>query len=95
MPRNSNFVDFIRRGILSWQKISQAILKVAKLFLQPKYDGYDMKKTIKECLGNEPRISETITNVIIPTVDIKRFQPTIFSTLKVFSNNFISVFLTY
>jgi hypothetical protein len=100
MPRNSNFVDFIRRGILSWQKISQATLKLAKLILLPKYDGRDLKETIKECLRNEPlrnepRISETITNVIIPTFDIKRFQPTIFSTLKVFSNNFISVFLTY
>lgn len=76
-----------KRGILSWQKISQATLKLAKLILLPKYDGRDLKETIKECLRNEPlrnepRISETITNVIIPTFDIKRFQPTIFSTLK-------------
>ncbi|XP_034903974.1 patatin-like protein 2 [Populus alba] len=51
-------------------------------FLEPKYDSDNLKETIKECLRKEPRISETITNVIIPTFDIKRFRPIIFSTLK-------------
>ncbi|KAL8124852.1 patatin-like protein 1 [Apium graveolens] len=45
----------------------------------PKYDGKYLRSTIKDILGNIT-MNETLTNVIIPTFDIKLIQPMIFST---------------
>ena len=47
-----------------------------------KYDGDYLHKKIKNITG-EKRLHETLTNVVIPSFDIKRLQPVIFSTLKV------------
>jgi hypothetical protein len=103
-------LDSFLRRFISWHQIPQTIREMVMHFLEPKYDSDNLKEAIKECLRKEPRISETITNVIIPTFDIKRFRPIIFSTLKVIlfleflmisysfswiSNDFIPVFLTY
>uniref|UniRef100_A0A0D9X8X1 Patatin n=1 Tax=Leersia perrieri TaxID=77586 RepID=A0A0D9X8X1_9ORYZ len=44
----------------------------------PKYDGKYLHSVVQELLG-ETRVSQTITNVVIPTFDIKLLQPTIFS----------------
>ncbi|XP_042402740.1 patatin-like protein 2 [Zingiber officinale] len=46
-----------------------------------KYDGEYLHSIIKNLLG-ETRLSETLTNVIIPTFDINLLQPTIFSTYE-------------
>ncbi|XP_060671922.1 patatin-like protein 2 [Ziziphus jujuba] len=54
---------------------------IAQVLYQPKYDGEDLHKKIREMM-NEKRIHETLTNVIIPTFDIKRLQPVSFTTLK-------------
>uniref|UniRef100_A0A5B6ZKA4 Patatin n=1 Tax=Davidia involucrata TaxID=16924 RepID=A0A5B6ZKA4_DAVIN len=45
----------------------------------PKYDGKYIRSLTKELLGNLT-IKQTLTNVIIPTFDIKHLQPIIFST---------------
>ncbi|KAG6737390.1 hypothetical protein POTOM_058908 [Populus tomentosa] len=79
---NTNIFDNILRYIISWERVPQPVRKMVMSILQPKYDGYNLHETVKESLAKELVISETITNVIIPTFDIKRFRPIIFSTLK-------------
>lgn len=48
----------------------------------PKYNGKYLHGIIREKLG-KTRLHQTLTNVVIPTYDIKRLQPTIFSTFKI------------
>lgn len=55
---------------------------VERKVFNPKYDGDYLHKKIKDMIG-EKRLHETLTNVIIPSFDIKLLQPVIFSTLKV------------
>ncbi|CAN6338542.1 unnamed protein product [Urochloa humidicola] len=45
----------------------------------PKYDGEYLRTVTREVLGDR-RVNETVTNVIIPTFDVKLQQPIIFST---------------
>ncbi|XP_057959077.1 patatin-like protein 2 [Malania oleifera] len=49
--------------------------------LSPKYNGDELHKIIKERTGDK-KLSETLTNVIIPSFDIQFFQPVLFSTLR-------------
>lgn len=48
----------------------------------PKYNGKYLHKIIKEKLGNL-KLHDTLTNIVIPTFDIKQLQPTIFSSYEV------------
>ncbi|KAG8632590.1 patatin-like protein 2 [Manihot esculenta] len=52
-----------------------------KSLLGPSYDGKYLHRQIKQKLG-EVRVNEALTNVVIPCFDIKRLQPTIFSTYE-------------
>ncbi|KAM7510346.1 hypothetical protein LguiB_009221 [Lonicera macranthoides] len=45
----------------------------------PKYDGVYLSSLVKDLLG-DLTIKQTLADVIIPTFDIKRLQPMIFST---------------
>lgn len=45
----------------------------------PKYDGVYLKSIVQEILG-DITIDQTLTDVVIPTFDIKTLQPIIFST---------------
>ncbi|XP_008779158.1 patatin-like protein 2 [Phoenix dactylifera] len=56
-----------------------------RLFSGPKYDGKYLHQTIKERLGSL-RLHQTLTNVVIPAFDIKKLQPTIFSSYEVKHN---------
>ncbi|KAK9270491.1 hypothetical protein L1049_026071 [Liquidambar formosana] len=56
--------------------------KIIRAITGPKYDGKFLHNIVKEKLGNT-RLRQTLTNVVIPTFDIKRLQPTIFSTYEV------------
>uniref|UniRef100_A0A6I9SF62 Patatin n=2 Tax=Elaeis guineensis var. tenera TaxID=51953 RepID=A0A6I9SF62_ELAGV len=47
----------------------------------PKYNGKYPHKKIQELLG-ETRVHQALTNIVIPTFDIKLLQPTIFSTFE-------------
>ncbi|XP_075508372.1 patatin-like protein 2 isoform X3 [Primulina tabacum] len=47
----------------------------------PKYDGKYLHKLIRDNLG-KTRLHDTLTNVVIPTFDIKNLQPTIFSSFE-------------
>ena len=48
----------------------------------PKYDGKYLHNLIRKLLGTT-RLHETLTNVVIPAFDIKKLQPTIFSSYRV------------
>ncbi|KAI3947675.1 hypothetical protein MKX01_034340 [Papaver californicum] len=58
------------------------LINVFQLATGPKYNGKYLHKLIKEKLG-ETRLHQTLTSVAIPTFDIKRLQPTIFSSFEV------------
>ena len=88
---NTNILDNILREIIRLDIIPQPVREMAMSILQPKYDGCYLHETVKERLAEELVISETITNVIIPTFDIKRFRPIIFSTLKVIHLDFLII----
>ncbi|KAG1342272.1 Patatin-like protein 2 [Cocos nucifera] len=47
----------------------------------PKYDGKYLHSKVQQLLGGT-RLHQTLTNVVIPTFDIKLLQPTIFSTFE-------------
>eukprot|EP00258_Populus_trichocarpa_P034966 XP_024450985.1 patatin-like protein 2 isoform X2 [Populus trichocarpa] len=57
------------------------VKKVIKALTGPKYDGKYLHGLVKELLGNR-RLHHTLTKVVIPTFDIKTFQPTIFSSFE-------------
>ncbi|XVE70031.1 hypothetical protein DITRI_Ditri10aG0038900 [Diplodiscus trichospermus] len=56
--------------------------KVVKSLTGPKYDGEYLHNIVREKLG-ETRLHQALTNVVIPTFDIKQLQPKIFSTYEV------------
>lgn len=58
------------------------ITKVTKVLSGPKYDGKYLHKIVREKLGGI-KLHQTLTNVVIPTFDIKILQPVIFSSYKV------------
>ncbi|WVZ17313.1 hypothetical protein V8G54_010295 [Vigna mungo] len=48
---------------------------------RPKYDGKFLQNLASELLQNT-RLSETLTNVVIPTFDLKKLHPVIFSNFQ-------------
>ncbi|XP_030440845.1 patatin-like protein 2 isoform X2 [Syzygium oleosum] len=54
-------------------------VKRLRAFMGPKYDGKKLRSIVNGLLG-DTTLSQTLTNVVIPTFDIKHFQPVIFST---------------
>ncbi|XP_058221040.1 patatin-like protein 2 [Rhododendron vialii] len=56
--------------------------KILKALSGPKYDGKYLHNIAKEKLGNI-KLHQALTNIVIPTFDIKKLQPTIFSTYEV------------
>ncbi|OUZ99825.1 Patatin/Phospholipase A2-related [Macleaya cordata] len=59
----------------------------------PKYDGKYLHGLLREKLG-ETRLHQTLTCVVIPTFDIKRLQPTIFSSHEVKTSPILDVRLS-
>ncbi|MFS7952378.1 putative patatin-like phospholipase domain, Acyl transferase/acyl hydrolase/lysophospholipase [Helianthus anomalus] len=55
--------------------------KVIKALSGPQYDGEHLHMIIQEKL-QERRLHEALTNIVIPTFDIKRLQSTIFSSYQ-------------
>lgn len=58
------------------------LLQMFKALLGPIYNGKYLRELLRERLGNT-RLHQTLTNVVIPTFDIKQLQPTIFSNYGV------------
>ncbi|XP_074295382.1 patatin-like protein 5 [Silene latifolia] len=56
-----------------------------KSMMGPKYNGRYHHETQKQ-MYKETRLNQTLTNVVIPTFDIKLLQPVIFSSYRIASN---------
>ncbi|XP_019195069.1 PREDICTED: patatin-like protein 1 [Ipomoea nil] len=57
------------------------IIDLFKAFTGPRYNGDYLHKLVRDILGGT-RVHETLTNVVIPTFDIKNLQPTIFNSYE-------------
>lgn len=92
-PNEENRPLFAAKGIKSFyfdngpkifpQKscLFSSITQSAKLVFGPKYDGKYLHSLLRAKLGNL-RLHQTLTNVVIPTFDIKQLQPIIFSSFE-------------
>ncbi|CAI8588846.1 unnamed protein product [Vicia faba] len=58
------------------------LVNIAKTLTGPKYNGEYLQKTIKEITGNT-LLSQTVTNIVIPSFDVEKLQPTIFSSYQI------------
>ncbi|KAK1278474.1 hypothetical protein QJS04_geneDACA020843 [Acorus gramineus] len=56
-----------------------AVQNLIEAITGPKYNGEYLHSLVRRLLG-ETRLDKTLTNVVIPTFDIKLLQPTIFTT---------------
>ncbi|XP_021983158.1 patatin-like protein 5 isoform X3 [Helianthus annuus] len=56
-------------------------IKLLKTLVGPKYNGKYLKNLVTSLLGTT-KLSQTLTNVVIPTFDIKNMQPVIFSSFQ-------------
>lgn len=82
--RNHIIVDpliSVLRFLLNWGLLPNFIRKKLRSLVFPRYDGVKLHEIINEEVGQK-LLSDALTNVIIPTFDIKLFQPIIFSSLK-------------
>ncbi|KFK30335.1 hypothetical protein AALP_AA7G248500 [Arabis alpina] len=61
--------------------LSALLPKLPKLLSGPKYSGKYLRKLLSDLLG-ETKLNQTLTNIVIPTFDIKKLQPTIFSSYQ-------------
>lgn len=59
----------------------------------PKYDGKHLHNVVKQKLGST-RLHQTLTNIVIPTFDIKNLQPTIFSSYQLKSSPHLDALLS-
>lgn len=59
------------------------IIDLFKAFTGPRYNGKYLHKLVRDILGGT-RLHETMTNVVIPTFDIKNLQPAIFNSYEVY-----------
>ncbi|XP_073007431.1 LOW QUALITY PROTEIN: patatin-like protein 2 [Typha latifolia] len=57
------------------------IKRLFKIFNGPKYNGKYLHSLVRELLG-ETRLTQTLTQVVIPTFDINLLHPTIFNTYE-------------
>ncbi|TYJ42582.1 hypothetical protein E1A91_A03G098600v1 [Gossypium mustelinum] len=69
------------------------VANLVKSLTGPKYDGEYLHNIVREKLG-ETRLDQTLTNVVIPTFDIKQLQPRIFSSYEVQYNTFQNALLS-
>ncbi|XP_040998534.1 patatin-like protein 2 isoform X1 [Juglans microcarpa x Juglans regia] len=67
--------------------------KIFKALSGPKYDGKYLHNLVREKLGST-RIHQTLTNVVIPSFDLKRLQPTVFSSYEVKKNPSLDALLS-
>ncbi|KAK8587589.1 hypothetical protein V6N13_086568 [Hibiscus sabdariffa] len=74
-------------GILAWP------VKISKVLRGPRYNGKYLYKLIRDLLGNT-KLNQTLTSVAIPTFDIKKLEPTIFSSYQIPINPAIDALLS-
>ncbi|MFS7967264.1 putative galactolipase [Helianthus anomalus] len=69
------------------------VTKIVKNICGPLYDGKYLRRCIKKKL-KDTRLEHTLTNVVIPTFDIKNLQPTIFSSFEVKEKPYMNALLS-
>ncbi|XP_027362655.1 patatin-like protein 3 [Abrus precatorius] len=74
--QNSSQIFPQSRGLLA------PVINIGKALIGPKYDGKYLHEAIRKRLG-DTMLHQTLTNVVIPTFDIKNLQPTIFSSYQI------------
>ncbi|XP_062095808.1 patatin-like protein 3 [Humulus lupulus] len=57
-----------------------------KVLLGSTYDGKNLQKLARDILGGN-RLSDTLTNLVIPAYDIKKLSPVVFSSYEVDNGN--------
>ncbi|KAK9228257.1 hypothetical protein WN944_021206 [Citrus x changshan-huyou] len=62
--------------------LANSVVNRVRALMGSKYDGKYLHKVINENL-KDTKLHQTLTNVVIPTFDIKKLQPTIFSSFQV------------
>ncbi|KAM0952534.1 putative galactolipase [Dioscorea sansibarensis] len=67
--------------------------KYCRAFWGPRYDGKYLHSVLKDKLGNK-RLHQTLTNVVIPTFDIKKLHPIIFSSYEAKCHSFKDALLS-
>ncbi|GMN60577.1 hypothetical protein TIFTF001_029656 [Ficus carica] len=58
-----------------------SVIDLLKAVKGPKYNGKYLRNLIRDRLG-QTGLHQTLTNVVIPTFDVKKLQPTIFSSYQ-------------
>ncbi|KAK4276661.1 hypothetical protein QN277_014787 [Acacia crassicarpa] len=74
-------------------KLFGRVVRAMKALIGPLYDGKYLHRLVKANLG-DTKLNETLTNVVIPTFDIKNLQPTIFSSFQVKQNPSLNAMLS-
>ena len=69
-------------GFREHSGICASVVNLVKILTGPKYDGKYLHKLIRKELG-DTKFHQTLTNLVVPTFDIKKLQPTIFSSFQV------------
>ncbi|XP_062105224.1 patatin-like protein 2 [Humulus lupulus] len=69
------------------------LISKVKSLTGPKYDGKYLHNLLREKFG-DVRLNQTLANVIIPTFDINRLQPTVFSTYEGKRNSSLNALLS-
>ncbi|XP_022027971.1 patatin-like protein 1 isoform X2 [Helianthus annuus] len=69
------------------------IRRLKSLIRGPMYDGKCLHDFIRKKLV-DTRLGDTLTNVVIPTFDIERLKPTIFSSIEVNEKPYMNAYLS-
>ncbi|XP_068338664.1 patatin-like protein 2 [Pyrus communis] len=81
-PRMGETDGIILKTFKKWKSKAGNFLHERFLWLMgPKFDGDNLHNTIKRTIG-ETKIRDTITNIIIPSCDMKYLHPVVFSTME-------------
>ncbi|CAL5418158.1 unnamed protein product [Camellia sinensis] len=104
-PHLDELADLIKTRVAMWavsslrefnysvHDVLYNLKQVIKALLGPKYDGKYLQSLVREKLGSI-KLHQALTNIAIPTFDIKRLQPTIFSTYEVMNNPSLDALLS-
>ncbi|CAH1449493.1 unnamed protein product [Lactuca virosa] len=69
------------------------LTKIIKSLTGPLYDGKYLHNSIRKRFKNI-RLEDTLTNVVIPTFDIRTLQPTIFSNYEMKEKSYLNALLS-
>ena len=85
-------MDVLLLGFHEYREIFESVVNLVKILTGPKYDGKYLHKLIRKELG-DTKLHQTLTNLVVPTFDIKKLQPTIFSSFQVVAVSMFCLFV--